>query len=176
MKTRVLAMMIVLLSSTIVNSYSNTTPYHPSPAISRTSDTKDLIRVLKPTLDPEIASVHAKYIDESSEKWGLKKELIISVAFHESEFDSCAISPKGAKGVMQVMERVHKDKIKARRLAPGEIFNLKNNYDIGCEILYDAKREHETLEGALTAYVGGQNPAYIRNIKKSLRKLSAQDS
>lgn len=197
---RVLAMVIaILLSSEVVGSSSDLNSlyllqlqsqlsvpsYHLSLETSRTSDsdenkeknknfrTRDLIRVLKPTLDPEIASIHAKYIDENAQKWNLKKELIISVAFNESQFNSCAISPKGAKGVMQVNAMAHRDKMKARGIKPKDLFLLRNNYDMGCEILSIARKNHKSLDGTLREYLGGRDPDYVRDVKRSLRKLNA---
>lgn len=189
MKTRALAMMvaIVLLSSQTVNSDSNINlsllSYHPSLEISRTNDlervkekveisrTSELIRVLKPTLDPEIADVHARYIDANAEKWGLNRELIISVAYSESQFNSCAVSPMGAKGVMQINVRAHSDKMRARGISSKDVFLLKNNYDLGCEILHTAKKNHKSLDGALAEYLGGRDPNYISGVKRSMRKL-----
>ena len=75
---------------------------------------------------------------------------------------------------MQVNDRAHKDKMRSRGIkATKEIFLLKNNYDIGCEILSIARKNHKSLDGTLTEYVGGRDPNYVRDVKRSLRKLSA---
>lgn len=171
--TMVMAMM--LLSSSVLGSYSisvtqpvvaASTIHHPSQ-----TPTSELIKVLKPTLDPELAKVHAKYIDMSANKWGIKRELVISIAFRESEFNSCAISSEGAVGVMQIMRSAHKDKIESRRIKPNQVFELKHNYDIGCEILHEQR--NKTLDGKLKAYVGGNQPKYVADIKRNMRRLSA---
>ena len=161
MKTRALALLIVLIAFSTVNTYN----YQAK----QTSRTIDYIRLLKPNLDPKIAELHAKEIDKASEKWKVKKELIVSVAFRESEFNSCAVSSEGAVGCMQVLPRAHKDKIRARRLLPGEIFLLENNYDIGTEILHDLLKE-KSLSKALRGYVGGSHPTYIADVRRNLKR------
>jgi soluble lytic murein transglycosylase-like protein len=161
MKARILSLLLVLLSATTINCYDFQPRGH--------SHTTDLIRKLKPTLDSEIATIHSKYIDEASEKWHLPKELIVSIAFKESEFNSCAISSKGAIGVMQVLPTAHKEEIKKRRLLPGELFLLKNNYDLGSEILYKLLKNH-SLDSALSHYVGGPHPTYVADVRRNMKK------
>lgn len=164
MKTRAIALLMVITLSTTVNTYN----YQAK----QTSRTSDMIQLLKPTLDPEIRKLHAFYIDQASEKWKVKKERIVSIANRESEFNSCAVSSEGAVGVMQVLPRAHKDKIKRRRLLPGEIFTLENNYDIGAEILHDLLKKR-SLDSALQGYVGGKHPTYIQDVKKTIRRLES---
>lgn len=175
-----MVMALMLLSSSTLNSYNvsavKDTAKPKAVEVHHLSQTptSELIKVLKPTLDSELAKVHAKHIDACSKKWGIKRELVISIACRESEFNSCAVSSEGAVGVMQIMRSAHKDKIESRKIKPNQVFDLKYNYDIGCEILHD--QEGKSLDAKLTAYVGGKQPKYVRDIKRNMRKLSEYSS
>jgi soluble lytic murein transglycosylase-like protein len=162
MKTRVMALLLVLFLVSNVNSYH----WQVSKPTSRTIDQ---IQKLHPNLDTEIAAIHAKYIDQSAHRWGLKTETVVSVAFEESRFNSAAVSSKGAIGPMQVLPYAHKDKLKKRRIQRSELYSLRHNYDIGCEILKDYITRGGSLDKGLRLYVGGNCPKYVSSIKKNIR-------
>ena len=55
----------------------------------KTSSTAELIIYLEPHFDPEIAAIHAKYIDEYASKWKVGRLKVISIAHQESNRGRC---------------------------------------------------------------------------------------
>ena len=53
----------------------------------------------EPIPQPELT----KMIDEAAQKHGIDRTLVKEVARQESGFKPCAVSPKGAEGIMQLM-------------------------------------------------------------------------
>ncbi len=137
----------------------------------KASRTADLIIYLRPHLDPEIAAIHARYIDRYSGKWHVDRLKVISIANLESEFRADAKNPSGCIGAMQINPRVHQDKLKKRGITLHELFYLKNNYDIGSEILHDCLKSSRTFDEALYKYSGGSKN-YTRDVKKTYGRLS----
>jgi soluble lytic murein transglycosylase-like protein len=135
--------------------------------------TLTLITMLRPELDPELAAVHAKYIDKNVKLWDVDRYAFVSVVSVESGFDPMARNKSGAQGVCQIMVKAHRDKIKRRNLRPYEVYFLDNNYSLGCEIFSDAKKESKTLDETLRRYVGGMNSAYINSVKKDIGRCRA---
>lgn len=119
-----------------------------------------------PTIDPEIAMIHAKYIDISSRKYGVSRMLVIAVAARESEFVQTARSRKNCIGVMQVNPRAHRDKLEKRGLKEKDLYALKTNYDVGCEILAEYGRSSRSEKEMLKKYVGGYHRTYGKDVKR----------
>jgi soluble lytic murein transglycosylase-like protein len=137
----------------------------------RSPQTTELIRYLQPNLDPEIAAIHARYIDQYSTKWHVDRLKVISIAHFESNFRADATSTVGCIGAMQVNPRAHEDKLKRRGITWHDLFYLRNNYDIGSEILHDCLKSSRTLDEALYKYSGGCR-GYPREVRKIYGKLS----
>ncbi len=137
----------------------------------KASSTADMIIYLQPHLDPEIAAIHARYIDRFSSKWHVDRLKVISIANLESEFRADAKNPSGCIGAMQVNPKIHQDKLKRRGLSLKELFYLRNNYDIGSEILHDCLKSSRNFDQALYKYSGGSRN-YTRDVIKIYGKLS----
>ena len=132
--------------------------------------TVQLILTLNPKVDPEIATIHAKYIDVFSRKWKVDRRRVISITEVESGFNGLAESNKGCVGAMQVNPQAHQDKIIKRGIKKrSELFHLSNNYDLGCEILSECKSA--TLENTLYKYYGATNNKYVLKVKNNLKKI-----
>jgi soluble lytic murein transglycosylase-like protein len=131
----------------------------------KATSTAELIRYLQPHLDPEIASIHAKYIDKYASKWHVDRLKIISIAHQESEFRADAQSSEGCIGAMQVNPKAHQDKLKKRGITRRDLYFLRNNYDIGSEILHDCLKSSRTFDEALRKYSGGSRK-YSKKVKK----------
>ena len=131
----------------------------------KASKTADLIIYLRPHLDPEIAAIHARYIDRYSNKWHVDRLKVISIANLESEFRADARSSSGCIGAMQVNPKAHQEKLKKRGITPHDLFYLKHNYDIGSEILCEYLKSSRTFDEALHKYSGGSKN-YTRDVKK----------
>lgn len=101
------------------------------------TETTDFLLYLNPDVDPALAKIIADDIDEMSEKYQLPRKLVCSIIKKESNINPFAKSKVGAVGLMQVMPKIHKDKIGDRNL-----WHLKTNVDVGCSIF----REYLDLE------------------------------
>jgi hypothetical protein len=101
------------------------------------TETKDFLLHLNPDVDPALAIIIADVIDEMSKKYQLPRKLVCSIIKKESNINPFAKSSVGAVGLMQVMPKIHKDKIGDRNL-----WHIRNNVDVGCAVF----REYLDLE------------------------------
>lgn len=108
-----------------------------------------------PLSEREVETIaYAVYL--ASLKYNLSPEMILAVIATESAFDSQAISPKGAVGLMQIMPST------GQYLAAGLGFGLESsterltdpwlNIDCGAYYLKDLMRRFGSVETALVAY------------------------
>lgn len=87
---------------------------------------------------------------------GVDPMLILAVTAIESSLNPFAQSPVGAQGLMQIMPRVHSDRLAAHggdHAALDPIANLR----VGSEILRDLIRRGGSVERGLQLYVGAGN-------------------
>lgn len=84
---------------------------------------------------------------------GLDPLLILSVMAIESRFNPIAESVMGAKGLMQVMAKVHKDKF-AEHGGDEAVLDPATNILVGARILKDCIRRGGSLESGLQLYAG----------------------
>ncbi|WP_045422804.1 lytic transglycosylase domain-containing protein [Vibrio jasicida] len=92
---------------------------------------------------------YCQTIRASSQRYGVPEQLIISVIHHESAFNPNAVSPKGAKGLMQLMDI----NSRAANINP---FNPKENIDTGTALLARLIKKYNDIELALAAYNAGE--------------------
>ncbi|HEX4856615.1 MAG TPA: lytic transglycosylase domain-containing protein [Limnobacter sp.] len=80
--------------------------------------------------------------------------LILAVVGVESSYNPFAASPVGARGLMQVMPKIHKDKFEA--LSPGEWspLNPEMNMRVGAKIIREYTRRTGSVNAGLRWYVG----------------------
>lgn len=79
--------------------------------------------------------------------------LILAVMAIESGLNPFAESPMGAKGLMQVMAKVHHDKFESLGGAEAAL-NPVANIKVGAQILKDYVKRTGSVEGGLKTYVG----------------------
>jgi soluble lytic murein transglycosylase-like protein len=79
--------------------------------------------------------------------------LVLAVMAIESGLNPFAESPVGAKGLMQVMAKVHHDKFEEMGGAEAAL-NPVANIRVGAQILKDYVNRSGSVEGALKSYVG----------------------
>ena len=117
------------------------------------------------------------YIVDSSRRYGIDPLLIYSQMHQESTFKSRAISPKGARGLMQLMPGT------AHRFGVENIFDVKQNIEGGVKYmrwLLDtfngdlnlALAGYNAGEGAVMKY-GWQIPPY-RETQEYVRRISSR--
>lgn len=114
---------------------------------------------------------NTKIIDlvyETAEDFGISPLLILSIIKHESTFNKKAKSPYGAKGLMQVVDRLHKEKIKGRN-----IYDPAVSIQVGTRILSDCLNNKKgNVYKALHCYSGGAS--YSGKIKATHDNLKRQ--
>ena len=111
-------------------------------------------------------------IYENSIKYDLNWKIILSVIETESSWDSLAESPKGAKGLMQVMPTM--SQIYSSLYFNGKEFNLYNpmdNINIGSRIIYDNISVYG-LEKGLACYNGGPKQARLYAEDKACKETT----
>jgi len=92
----------------------------------------------------------ARLIDEAADRQGVDSAVIREVARQESGFQPCAISPKGAEGLMQLMPSTQ------MQFQVRNPFDAKQSIDAGSKLLKDLlDRYHGDLSLALSAYNAG---------------------
>lgn len=93
---------------------------------------------------------------------------VLSVIAVESGFRESANSNHGAKGLMQVMPRWHKDKLKGRNP-----FNPAVSLEVGMKVLFDCGEKHNfNTYKTLNCYSGNGGNKYVNRIKKTYSAIS----
>jgi soluble lytic murein transglycosylase-like protein len=99
-----------------------------------------------PIPQPELA----KMIEEVSKKQGIDAALVKEVARQESGFRPCAVSSKGAEGLMQLMPATQE------QMQVDDPFDPKQSLEAGSKLLKQLlDRYHGDLPLALSAYNAG---------------------
>lgn len=111
------------------------------------------------------------YIFDICEEYGVDPELIVSMIFHESNFDSAVIGANDSGysyGLMQIMPRWNYERME--RLGCLDLLNPYQNVLVGTDLIAEYIEEGRGVEWALMAYNGG--PSYA-NRKASEGTVSA---
>ena len=88
---------------------------------------------------------------------------LLSIINTESSFNTKARSSVGALGLMQVLPKWHKDKIKGR-----DITKVSVNIEVGTKIIDDCLKKHkDNVEKGLYCYLGGRSKSYVNKIYKT---------
>ncbi len=127
----------------------------------------------------------AEMIRAAAQKHGVEQELIASVIAVESNFNPRAVSPKLARGLMQLLPEV------ARRFAVANVFDPGQNIDAGTRYLKELlARYNQDLALALAAYNAGPDRVeqyrgvppfwetrnYVRRVTQDLSKRKTRKS
>ena len=89
------------------------------------------------------------WVNSYSKKHGLDPRLVYALIEQESRFNACAVSPKGAQGLMQIMPDTQK------LLGLSEPFNPERNIAAGTQYLRAMLDKFQTEVMALAAYNAG---------------------
>ena len=92
----------------------------------------------------------------SAERANLDPLLVLAVISIESRFNPLAQSPYGAKGLMQIIPRYHRDKLAAQG-GEASVLDPEANIVVGTQILKEYVRRTGTIEAGLQFYVGAFN-------------------
>ena len=111
------------------------------------------------------------YIFDICEEYGVDSELIVSMIFHESNFDSAVIGENDSGysyGLMQIMPRWNYERMD--RLECQDLLDPYQNVLVGTDLIAEYIEKGRGVEWALMAYNGG--PSYA-NRKASEGAVSA---
>ncbi|MCL6545763.1 MAG: lytic transglycosylase domain-containing protein [Bryobacteraceae bacterium] len=129
--------------------------WKPLPATAAAVDAADAAPPIRPNppefpCDPLPPEVWSPLVRAASEREGLAVDLLTAVIRQESAFRPCAVSPKGAMGLMQLMPAT------AQLLGVKDPFDPKENVDAGARFLKMLlSRYGGNLALALGAYNAG---------------------
>lgn len=112
-------------------------------------------------------------VQQYSEKYNIDPYLVLAIIKVESNFKPEAVSPKNARGLMQISEKTGKwgaDKLKLADYVNENLFDPETNILIGCWYLSVLYGEFNDTDLVLAAYNGGSG-----NVNQWLKdsKLSA---
>ena len=124
-----------------------------------------------PTVNKNISKAQAEtivlHVFEEAKRHKIDPLLLLAIIRSESTFYSNAKSNKGARGLMQVMPRWHRDKIRGRN-----INDIGVNIEVGTTIINDClKKYNDHVARALGCYLGAPNAKYVAKISNTHREL-----
>ena len=104
----------------------------------------------------EMKEEYIEYIEEVSSDYNICPELIESIIFYESSWNEKAYNSKyGCKGLGQINQNVHKDRMKA--LGVTDLYDPYGNILVMCDYLSELFIQYEEVETVLMIYNEGNN-------------------
>lgn len=110
---------------------------------------------------------YSEYIDSYSAEYDVDPLLVLSVIKTESDFNESALSNRGAKGLMQIMDKTGEwaaEEIGVNYFMPNMLFDPELNIRMGCWYLANLEMEFTDLDLVIAAYNGGSG-----NVNKWLK-------
>lgn len=111
---------------------------------------------------------YSEYVEKYSGEYGVDKNLVYSIIKAESGFDPRAVSPREAKGLMQIMDSTGEwaaEKMKIKNFENSMLLEPETNIKIGCWYIARLLRQYnQDIELALAAYNAGSG-----NVSKWLK-------
>jgi hypothetical protein len=138
-----------------------------------------------PPAKPIIKPPYRELVEAAAARYSVDADLITSVIAVESNFDQNAVSPKNARGLMQLLPET------AARLGVQNIYDPQENIDAGTRYLRELLQKYNNdLVLALAAYNAGpervqqygrvppfaETISYVRRVKRSYEKSKSKAS
>jgi len=115
--------------------------------------------------EPDVTGAIVDEAYAAGEALSVDPLLLLAMIGVESRFDPAARSGYGARGLMQVVPRFHRDKL-AEHGGETEILDPRVNVRVGTEILRDYLRQTGSLQAGLQRYAGWQDDEENRYARK----------
>lgn len=130
---------------------------------------KDMIKTLTKTynLSRFEARYYAVILNDFSQYYRIPWEVYAAVIRIESNFNGTVCSPKGAKGIMQLLEPTGRgvaNELGINYTESQSLWNELINITLGCSYLSKAIKS-KGLEGGICVYLGG--PDYLKSIQNN---------
>jgi len=93
---------------------------------------------------------YLQHVKHYSDHYSFNADFILSVIRAESNFDCNAVSKKGAKGLMQLMDET------AKKYNVSDSFNAADNINGGTALLSDLLKKYDDIDLVLAAYNAGE--------------------
>jgi soluble lytic murein transglycosylase-like protein len=134
---------------------------------------------------PVVKAPYRELVEAAAERYKVDADLITSVIAVESNFDPKALSPKNARGLMQLLPET------AERLGVQNVYDPKENIEAGTRYLRELlQRYNNDLALALAAYNAGpervqqygrvppfaETLSYVRRVKRTYEKSKSKPS
>ena len=114
---------------------------------------------------------YSEYVEKYSEQYNLDEHLVFSMIKAESSFNPNAVSPRNAKGLMQIIDSTGEwaaEKMDIEDFTTAQLMEPETNIHIGCwYIARLLKQYNQNTELALAAYNAGSG-----NVSKWLKDES----
>lgn len=108
-----------------------------------------------------------EHIQGLCDEYNIPIEIALAVIEQESTYKADAVSYIGAKGLMQVQEKYHKDRME--NLDCTDLFDPYQNTMVGMDYLAELLEKYDgNIYKALTAYNRGENGAYKQFFSKGI--------
>lgn len=125
-------------------------------------DCERLILQAEPRLDPNIARYYAFHLSRAARDCNVPPELAVAVIHYESHWNSLAVSPKGARGLGQIMPGTHGPMLQANGNTEDEAHHVGVQVRDTCAYLSGLLRRFPTPQLAVAAYNAGPNNEAIK--------------
>lgn len=119
------------------------------------SDDISYLISLRSNLDEKTRINIARCIVNSATRYDIDPILLTSVIDIESQWNPNAKSPKGAKGLTQIMIDQHLKLLEIRCIDESSIYDIEVNIDVGAQILAYCHQQFEDIKLILAAYNAG---------------------
>jgi soluble lytic murein transglycosylase-like protein len=134
---------------------------------------------------PVVKAPYRELVEAAAARYKVDADLITSVIAVESNFDPKALSPKNARGLMQLLPET------AERLGVQNVYDPKENIEAGTRYLRELlQRYNNDLALALAAYNAGpervqqygrvppfaETLSYVRRVKRTYEKSKSKPS
>lgn len=110
--------------------------------------TNEIIR-LASHVDKNTARNIAESVYFNSKKYNIPPNFVLTIIYTESRFDPNAVGKSEDTGLMQIVPRYHKDRLKRFNVALHELTQINSNIQIGCDILAEAKKGRPNTDKTL---------------------------